>query len=347
MALNLWSTTPSSNDMANYFQTGMRPSAVKTAGWDIMADMAQLWNAFPAGAGTANAQTLANPRPFTTLTNGLTVIYNPSLANTAAATFAPDGLTAKNIFADGAALVGGELQPGIPAILKYDGTQWNLLNPYFSGYGAASGTNTITATVGKAAAYFNGMTVSLKMANTTTGSATLNLNSIGAVNLYYADGVTQLAAGALIQNLIYQFTYDSSLNSGSGGFICNEPSRVTVSFTGTLATGLTTTPTGTVNAAIDTTGKHIDTWVPSAITGTSNAAGMTLTGVPNSLVTATSKRIVIALEDNTANTTIPFYLTTGTANTWTFGGNLAGNAGFTTSGTKGIVAGAACSFSND
>lgn len=336
MGLDLYSTTPASNDLLNYFQTGMRPSAVKTAGWDIMADLAQLFNATPAGGGTANAQTLTNPRPFASLTTGLTVIFNPTAANTGAATFAPDGLTAKNVFANGAALVGGELQPGVPAILKYDGTQWNLLNPYFTGYGAASGTNTITATVGKASAYFNGMSVSLKMANTTTGAATLNVNSIGALNMYYADGVTQLAAGALIQNGIYDFIYNSSLNSGAGGFICTNPSRVTGSFTITL-TGFTSNPTGTVNYAISSDGKTAFISIRSNITNTgSNATTMTGTGVPSILSAASAgHRMILEGEDNT----IVQLCSVGTGlngTTWTF--TLISNSGaWTATGTKGIL----------
>lgn len=344
MALNLWSTTPSSNDMANYFQTGMRPSAVKTAGWDIMADLAQLFNATPVGAGTANAQTLTNPRPFTALTTGLTVIYNPNVANTGATTFAPDGLTAKNVFANGAALVGGELQPGVPAILKYDGTQWNLLNPYFTGYGAASGTNTITATIGKAAAYFNGLTVSLKMANTTTGSATLNLNSVGALNIYYSDGTTQLVAGALIQNNIYEFTYDSSLNASSGGWICSVPSRVVGSATVT-ATGINGSPTGTLNYAIGTDGKSVNAWLSagSTVSGTSSGTGFTWTGVPSAIQPATPKEDSNRCLDASSGTIATVDIPSGSG-TWTFG-KLGVSGGWTASSTKGFQSSSTNGFS--
>lgn len=345
MGLDLYSTTPASNDLLNYFQTGMRPSAVKTAGWDIMADLAQLFNATPAGGGTANAQTLTNPRPFASLTTGLTVIFNPTAANTGAATFAPDGLTAKNVFANGAALVGGDLQPGVPAILKYDGTQWNLLNPYFTGYGAASGTNTITATVGNASAYFNGMSVSLKMANTTTGAATLNVNSIGALNMYYSDGTTALVAGSLIQNNIYRFIYDSSLNSSAGGFICLNPSPSTGSATLTLATGWATTPTGTVNYRIAPDGKTVYCKMPSAITATSNAGTFSVTGWPPILQPATTTTFVITVEDNSTTFVNPARMViTAGSGTITVGSNAAGTAGFTTSGVKGFLAGTNFSF---
>lgn len=129
MSIDQYSTTPSSNDLTNYFKTGMKPSQVKDAGWDIMADLASYSVSLPAASGSANALTVANGRPFGALVPGLLQILNPTAANTGPATFAPDGLTAANIYANGAALAGGELQANVPASLKYDGTQWNLLNP--------------------------------------------------------------------------------------------------------------------------------------------------------------------------------------------------------------------------
>jgi hypothetical protein len=133
MSIDQYSATPASNDLANYFETGMRPSAVKNAGWDIMADLASYMVSLPAASGTANALTAANGRPFGALTAGLLQVLNPTAVNTGPATFAPDGLAAEPIFTNGAALAGGEMQPGVPAALKYDGTQWNLLNPVPAG----------------------------------------------------------------------------------------------------------------------------------------------------------------------------------------------------------------------
>lgn len=129
MSIDQYSATPSSNDLANYFKTGMRPSQVKTAGWDIMADLASYAVSLPTAGGSANALTAANGRPFGALVAGLLQILNPAADSTGAATFAPDGLAAAAIYANGLPLAGGELQAGVPAFLKYDGTQWNLLNP--------------------------------------------------------------------------------------------------------------------------------------------------------------------------------------------------------------------------
>lgn len=129
MSIDQYSTTPSNNDLANYFKTGMRPSQVKTAGWDIMADLASYAVSLPTAGGSANALTVTNGRPFGALVAGLLQILNPAADSTGPATFSPDGLTAAAIYANGLPLAGGELQAGVPAFLKFDGTQWNLLNP--------------------------------------------------------------------------------------------------------------------------------------------------------------------------------------------------------------------------
>ena len=109
---------------------------VQNAGWDIMADLASYVVSLPVAGGTATALTVSNGRPFGTLVPGLLQILNPASANTGPATFAPDGLSAEAIFANGAALAGGEMQPGVPVFLQYDGTQWNLLNPAAPGRNA-------------------------------------------------------------------------------------------------------------------------------------------------------------------------------------------------------------------
>jgi hypothetical protein len=54
--------------------------------------------------------------------------FIPANTNTGATTLAPGSLTAKNVFAIGAACVGGELIAGVPAVVAYDGTQLNILS---------------------------------------------------------------------------------------------------------------------------------------------------------------------------------------------------------------------------
>lgn len=74
-------------------------------------------------------------------------------------------------------------------------------------YAAASGTNTITITLAKApAAYQEGQTFKFKAAATNTGSATFNVNSLGALTLKKKSigvGIVALAAGDIISGGIY------------------------------------------------------------------------------------------------------------------------------------------------
>jgi len=296
------------------------------------------FNTLPTAAGTANAQTVTNTVALTALTNGLDQWFLPVAANTGATTVNVDSLGAKNIFYNSKALVGAELQIGVPAHLKYDGTQWNLQHsakaPALDYYADSGSVNALTITAAMAqTAYADGMRFKVKVKNTTTSSSTLNVNSIGAINTYYSDGTTSIAAGALIANNTYTFTYDSSLNASAGGFIVSEPSRVTGSFTITL-TGMTAGTTGTVNYAIEPSGKLVNIWVASAITGTSNATTMTGTGIPAALSATTNHRTMyFPVEDNTL--ILAVFANGINSTTWTFATTIGG-AGFTSSGTKGL-----------
>jgi hypothetical protein len=141
MSFDQYSETPASNYITGYFLTGMAPSSVKVAGSDIMADLASYHAAIHTTGGTATAYTLTQTRQFGSLVAGLVAVCIPNATNTGASTFAPDGLTAKNIYANGAALIAGMIVLNVPIYLKYDGTQWNLLNPQRS-----TGSFTLTLT---------------------------------------------------------------------------------------------------------------------------------------------------------------------------------------------------------
>jgi hypothetical protein len=286
----------------------------------------------PTGSGSANAQVVTNSQAQSSLFNGLEQWYIPSVTNTGATTLNVDTLGAKNVFNKGVALLGGELQQGQIVLLKYDGTQWNVLNPPLDMYGVSAGTNTITATIGNFVAYFNGMRIRLKMANTTTASATLNINSIGALNLYYSGGTDQLAAGTLAQNNIYEFVYNSSLNSGSGGFMVVNPSVISGSFTGTFS-GFTTTVTGTIKYKV--TGNKVDIIIDDNIAGTSNSsATMTMTGIPSFLVPSVTHYAVVGIEDGGGYIAGSVKINS-TPSTWDFFNKFL-SANFTASGTKGL-----------
>lgn len=86
----------------------------------------------------------------------------------------------------------------------------------------AVGTNTIALTP-----IANQATVATLRANqffsfiaaaTTTGPATVNVNALGAINLYLADGITQATTGNVVISTQYLISYDASLNSAAGGY---------------------------------------------------------------------------------------------------------------------------------
>lgn len=342
--LSKLSATAASNDQANYFQTGMRPSAVKTAGWNIGAIVAQLFNSKTTSVGT-NTITLTNPNPLTSLTAGCWCVFTPQNANTGAVTFAPDGLTAHAINAYGAALQGGELSTSVPAIVVYDlaSTTWNLINPQRNtnaDYAVAAGTNTITVTIPGLTALYDGLRIKIKFANTTTAAWTVNANSLGAKNPYVGDYTVLAPAGSAIQNNIGELVYNSSLNAAAGGWEYINPSRVSSSFTITL-TGMTAGTTGTVNYEILPDGKTAYVSVINSITGTSNATTMTGTGIPAALTASAKRRVKLEAEDNSVYTGTAHVTDTDTT-TWTFGNGLASGGGWTGSLTKGLIA---CEFS--
>lgn len=126
------------------------------------------------------------------------------------------------------------------------------------------------------------------------------------------------------------------------------------SFTGTL-TGYATPPTGTINYTIQ--GRMCTLSAFAAITGTSNAVTLTLTGLPAEVRPVSAKaHLAFGLEDNTA---FPWFggfsLTAGgsvasffMAAVSTAPGSVAGNpSGFTASGTKGLAAGFNIHYSLD
>lgn len=139
--LSKWSGTAASNDQADYAQTNMASSKYKNAIWNIMADLKSHLYTLNTDTGSANACAIAPTRAISAYFTGYRCKFLPANANTGACTLNVNSLGAKNIFAHGAALLGGELSTTVPAECEYDGTQFNLLNPE-----PASGSFTATLT---------------------------------------------------------------------------------------------------------------------------------------------------------------------------------------------------------
>ena len=228
MSIDQYSTTPANNDLTNYFKTGMRPSAVKNAGWDIMADLASYLVSLPTAGGTSSAITVANARPFGSLVRGLEQVLLPSVANAAGATFAPDDLSAAPIHAAGAAVVGGELQPNVPVKLKYDGTNWNLIGTPIGPPGLLSGA--LEATVFTANGNFTPKVTASYLivgigggggggggGGTTTGAGSFG----GSGGNGGAGGQLGFAINSLTAGVIYAIVIGSAGAGGNAGAVNN------------------------------------------------------------------------------------------------------------------------------
>ncbi len=86
-------------------------------------------------AGT-NSITATMTPTLTAYASGQLFILKPAVTNTAATSITIDSIAggAKNIFAFGAAALGGELIAGIPSLIEYDGTQFNIVgSPIITG----------------------------------------------------------------------------------------------------------------------------------------------------------------------------------------------------------------------
>lgn len=151
----------------------------------------------------------------------------------------------------------------------------------------ATGTNTVAlAPNGYTAAqssYANNQRYGFVAAANSTAAVTLNVNSIGALKLYLADGVTQAAAGALVAGVYYDVVYNSALNSGGGGFQLVAPNGSGgIPWTPTV-TGLTNTGGApTIEAEYNKIGNIVH-WniqiIP--VTSTSSVAGVTTFSLPS------------------------------------------------------------------
>jgi len=91
-------------------------------------------------------------------------------------------------------------------------------------YTSVSGTNALTATLAPAlTVYTAGQSIEFQAVATNTGAVTINVNSLGAKNVYKKDTLTgtlvSLVAGDIINTGVYRITYDGTQYQliGAGG----------------------------------------------------------------------------------------------------------------------------------
>lgn len=186
------------------------------------------------GAAGTNTITANASAALTALAVNQLFVLTPAATNTTGVTLNITGATnmgAKNVFNNGAALLGGELIISVPTLLQYDGTQFNVVGDV-----PASGTFTGTLTGGTTSPtmtiYYTkiGKLVSLSMpldltatSNTTAKTITGMPAAIRPVRAQYTGGFT-----CVDNSGPPAMSYG---NVGTGGVITVQPSPLTSSWT--------------------------------------------------------------------------------------------------------------------
>lgn len=206
--------------------------------------------------------------------------------------------------------------------------------------GSVAGTNTITGSLTPAiTSYTAGMLVVFTPAATNTSAVTININSLGALDIYKGENAgLALAPGDLTAGVPALLLLDS----GADDFCLLNPTGYG-SFTGTL-TGMSGATTGTIYYRI--ANQVVTLFANDAISGTSNATTMTMTGVP-SAIRPTARRIAFDAMLYNNSLSNPAYLgraDVAGSGTITFAllnqaTGLFDTGGFTAGGNKGLHAG--------
>jgi hypothetical protein len=107
-----------------------------------------------------------------------------------------------------------------------------------------TGTNSYSGTITPAiTSYANSQRWYLKFTNSSTGVVTCNLNTIGSIKVF-KNPTTQADSGDIVANQIYLVAYDSTLDSGAGGFLIigglSAVKKLTLNFDTTVDTFLFT-----------------------------------------------------------------------------------------------------------
>jgi hypothetical protein len=102
-----------------------------------------------------------------------------------------------------------KIETEAPILISGDGSTGNpyLIEP-IQAYGIASGTNTYTVNVIGLSVYFAGFVVAIHFANANTGASTLNINSLGAVDIQRRN--VDVTAGQIPAESVLQLVHDGT-----------------------------------------------------------------------------------------------------------------------------------------
>jgi len=130
--------------MAGYRHTGVGNPTARTQYASVAGVQDGTYTYLTSVAGT-NTITATAPLSMAAYATGQVLCFIPANTNTGAATININSIGAKNIYADGVSLKGGELPGGIPVLVVYDGTRFHVLShgkPYNVRHFGAKGDGT-------------------------------------------------------------------------------------------------------------------------------------------------------------------------------------------------------------
>jgi hypothetical protein len=170
-------------------------------------------------AGTNTVTASASPTP-SAYASGQEFSFIPAVTNTGATTINVSSLGAKNIFANGVALIGGELVAGVPVKIKYDGTQFNILGRV---PGVLSGAST-ASTSGTSIDY----TISSWVKKFTVSLAGVSLSGTAGLRFQLGDGGGVETTGYVGNNTVLISGSNPAVASSTSGFdiLINDASYV-------------------------------------------------------------------------------------------------------------------------
>ena len=250
-------------------------------------------NWYAAATGTAQAQVVALTPAVTALTTGTEVHFLPVAANTAAnPSLAVNGLAAKSItkFGGSTNLVANDLTTSAIAVVIYDGTQWELVNPQTS----AGGGGTPCTTTGNSLQYDNAGAFGCVTPFTFSGS-TITAASTGILDLSAESGASA-----------FKIPVQAGATSASDGVVDYDSTakitHIRTNAADSLAAATTSTTTTTTQALFAT-----------AVAGVYNPRAIASADLPLALQNGTTC-VTQTAGDNTTDCATDAFVTTAISN---------------------------------
>lgn len=168
---------------------------------------------YAADTGAANAYAIAPTPAITAYAAGLAYVVIPANNNTGASTLNVNAVGTRNIFYNGAALAGGEIQANVPMMVLDDGTQFNIIGSGF----ALPFSDANPMVVGSADATKK---VRMEVDGLTTATTRVLTMPDADVDLQYARAASDSAAGAL------EIAVQSEVEAASSNTLAVPPGRM-------------------------------------------------------------------------------------------------------------------------